>query len=77
MTETNDKPKAPKRYYVVNEAGAIHEVTKELAADLLKRRNKIYRMATSGEVAKLKKAKGKQAHNKPIAPPRNTDPDSE
>ena len=70
---TERAPKAKKRYFIVNPSGAVHEVTRDHAADRLKQTG--YRMATTEEVAALDAAGGFQAFDKPIGKPHTTDPD--
>ncbi len=43
-----------KRYFIVNPAGAVHEVTRDLARERLRQVG--YRMATAAEVAAYRKA---------------------
>lgn len=62
----------PKHYFIVNPAGAIHEVTYELAKELLGKVG--YRNATPAEVKKLNSrrgnvAAGNQRFDKPICEP--------
>jgi hypothetical protein len=66
---------ATKRYFVVNPAGAIHEVPRSLAATRLKQIG--YRMATADEVSRLEAAGGNQRAKNPICAPFSTDPDAE
>ena len=61
-----------KRYFVVNPAGAIHEVVKEHAQGLLKKPG--YRSAKAAEVRKLKAQKGNQRFNQPICEPFKAEP---
>lgn len=70
---TERAPKASKRYFIVNPAGAVHEVTRAAAADRLKQPG--YRMATAEEVAALDAANGFQQFDRPIGKPYSTDPD--
>lgn len=63
-----------KRYFIVNPAGAVHEVTREHAAELLKQVG--YRKATPAEVAAYSKTPIQRA-DKPIAKPFTSDPDAE
>lgn len=64
-----------KVYYIVNPAGAIHDVTREIAKMRLKTPG--YRMATQEEINKLqaqiKEGKG-QTWDHPIAPPFSAEP---
>lgn len=66
---------APKRYFIVNPAGAIHEVTKAIARMRLKQIG--YRMATAEEVARLEAAGGNQRADRPLCEPWSSDPDFE
>ena len=61
-----------KRYYLVNPAGAIHEVTKEHAAARLV--DARYRMATAAEVEIYRETEV-QKFDAPIARPWSPDPD--
>lgn len=62
-----------KRYFIVNPAGAIHEVTREHARERLKVVG--WRMATSAEVAELNARGGNQRADDPICTPWSPDPD--
>lgn len=53
QVQAKPKPK-PKRYFIVNPAGAVHEVTREHARARLKQVG--YRMATRAEVVAYKRA---------------------
>lgn len=57
--------KGPRRYFIVNPAGAVHEVDREHAAWRLKQPG--YRLATADEVAALERQGGHQTSRKPIA----------
>lgn len=76
-TEEETKPKAapkskkPTAYYIVNPTGTIHVVTPKLAAERLQQVG--YRKPTKAEIAKYKKAKGKQRAGNPLAKPYTTD----
>lgn len=59
--------KKQKRYFIVNPAGAIHEVSFDHAQELLRKPG--YRSATSAEVEKLRQAGGNQRFDKPICTP--------
>jgi hypothetical protein len=74
-TTTTKKSSGPKRYYLVNPGGAIHEVTYDLAQSRLKRPG--YRMATAAEVKELEKRGGNQTSKDPIAQPWSPDPDAQ
>jgi len=63
-----------KRYFIVNPAGAIHEVTKEHAAERLRQAG--YRKATVTEVKKLQAANGKQVWKSPICEPWDPTPEA-
>jgi hypothetical protein len=64
-----------KRYFIVNPAGAIHEVTREMARERLRQVG--YRMATAEEVARLEAAGGNQRADRPLCEPWSADPDVE
>lgn len=66
--------KKPKRYFIVNPAGAIHEVTYEHAQARLAQPG--YRMAKAAEVRKLTAAGGKQLWDEPICEPFSTEPEA-
>lgn len=59
-------------YFIVNPAGAVHSVTKEVATGLLGRVG--YRQATTAEVKELNKRKGNQTAKNPICEPFTTEP---
>lgn len=66
-TEDKDHESAEeKRYYIVNPAGAVHEVTRDHAVVRLKQPG--YRMATPDEVAAYQAAR-LQRYDRPIATP--------
>ncbi len=73
------KPKAAeavkpaRRYFIVNPAGALHEVTREHASELL--RSPGFRMATPAEVEQLHAQGGEQRFDQPICTPWSPDPD--
>lgn len=69
------QPKAPRRYFIVNPKGAIHEVDREHARERLRLPG--WRMATPEEVARLEGAKGHQVFDKPICPRWSPDPDAQ
>ncbi len=56
-----------KVYYLVNPGGAIHETSRELAAEWL--REPGWRIATDEEVAELKRRNGHQTADHPICNP--------
>ena len=56
-----------KVYHIVNPGGAVHDVTKERARELL--REVGWRLATPAEVAELKKRGGHQTADDPICKP--------
>ena len=64
--------KKVKRYFIVNPAGAIHEVKDDHARKLLARPG--YRSATAAEVKKLNAAGGNQRWDDPICEPFTTEP---
>lgn len=66
---------AARRYYLVNPAGAIHEVTREHARERLKIAG--WRLATAAEVAELAARGGEQRADDPICPPWTPDPDAQ
>lgn len=69
------KPKAgTKRYFIVNPAGAVHEVTREHARARLQEIG--YRMATAKEVAAYKKAPAHRGLG-PVAAAWSPEPDVE
>ncbi|MCL4867760.1 MAG: hypothetical protein KJ063_02230 [Anaerolineae bacterium] len=61
------KKNTVKRYFIVNPAGAIHEVTLDHAETLLRKVG--FRSATQAEVNKLNAAKGEQRFDAPICTP--------
>ncbi len=68
------KKGAEKRYFIVNPAGAIHEVTREHAAWRL-RQGAGWRMATAAEVKKYL-ATPVQRYDRPLADPFDPTPDA-
>lgn len=66
---------AERRYFIVNPAGAIHEVTREIASSRLKQVG--YRMAKADEVALYEAADGNQRAGSPLCEPYSDDPDAE
>lgn len=66
---------APRRYFIVNPAGAIHEVSVDLARERLQQA-KGYRMATKDEIALLEAAGGNQRADSPLCPRWTDDPDA-
>lgn len=63
-----------KRYFIVNPAGAIHEVTPEHAAARL-RLGRGWRNATAAEVKKLHAGGGNQRWDDPICEPFQANPE--
>jgi hypothetical protein len=68
-------PRAPKRYFIVNPAGAIHEVDREHARWRLGQVG--FRMATPAEVAELDARSGEQRADSPICARWSPDPDAQ
>lgn len=66
---------AERRYFIVNPAGAIHEVTREIARERLKQVG--YRRATKDEIALYEAAGGNQRASSPLCEPWTDDPDAE
>lgn len=66
------KPEAPKIYYIVNPAGAIHVVDYEHARWRLQFAG--WRSATAEEVAEYRERGGNQVHNAPICQPWTPEP---
>lgn len=64
---------APRRYFIVNPRGAIHEVEREHARMRLRQAG--WRMATAEEIDALAAKNGKQVFDKPIVKPWTGDPD--
>jgi hypothetical protein len=62
-----------KTYYIVNPAGALHEVSYEHARARLRQIG--YRTATAEEIAELKRRGGNQRFDDPIAEPFNPQPE--
>ena len=58
---------AQKKYYIVNPSGTVHQVNRDHASRRLRQVG--FRLATKAEIAKLKRAKGKQTTRKRIAEP--------
>ncbi|HEY4722788.1 MAG TPA: hypothetical protein VII92_13125 [Anaerolineae bacterium] len=54
-----------KQYFIVNPDGAIHQVLRPLARDLLRQQG--YRMATRAEIQALADAGGRQIPGEPLA----------
>lgn len=70
------KSKEPeKTYFIVNPHGCIHEVSYDLAKQVLRKIG--YRKATQAEIEELKKHEGHQTFDDPIAEPFNPEPDAE
>jgi hypothetical protein len=63
----------PKRYFIVNPAGAIHEVTYSIARMRLRQIG--YRLAMADEIAKYNTADGNQRADRPLCEPWSSDPD--
>lgn len=61
------------RYFVVNRAGAVHEVTQDHARERLGQVG--WRMATKEEVQAYINRGGNQRHDDPIAPPWSPEPE--
>lgn len=72
---TQSAPKAGRRYFIVNKAGAIHEVDREHARERLRQVG--YRLATPAEVAELEARGGEQRADNPICTPWSPDPDAQ
>lgn len=77
--ESESAPKAtkqiPRRYFLVNPKGAIHEVTRDLAAERLRVAG--WRLATPEEIARLAAQGGHQVFDAPICRPWSPDPDAQ
>jgi|FLYN01.1.fsa_nt_gi hypothetical protein len=69
------KAKAPRRYFLVNPKGAIHEVTREHARERLKQAG--WRMANTAEIEELERRNGLQVFDRPICRPWSPDPDEQ
>jgi hypothetical protein len=67
---------ATKRYFIVNPAGAIHEVTRKIASMRLKTDPR-YRLANSEEIARYEAASGNQRAGRPLCEPYSANPDLE
>jgi len=61
-----------KTYWIVNPAGAIHNVTREHAKNRLKTPG--FRLASKEEIAKLQEAGFNQIWDKPICPKWSSEP---
>ena len=68
------QPASERTYYIVNKAGAIHEVDYEHAKARLRQVG--FRIATAAEVAELAQRGGEQRANDPICAPWSPDPDA-
>lgn len=68
------KTKGPARYFIINPAGAIHEVTREHAQERLAQPG--YRKATKADVDRLLAAGGNQRAGEPLVEPWSTEPDA-
>ncbi len=66
-----DTPKKAPRFFVLNPSGAIHEVTKEQAAQLFRKQG--YRKPTNAQV-KQYLGQRVQTHDNPIGEPWSPDP---
>ena len=64
-----------KTYFIVNPAGAIHQVNREHAKMRLKQPG--FRMARPDEIVRLKAAKGNQTWDHPIAKKFTAEPDEQ
>lgn len=73
IAESKPAKKPPRRYFLVNPRGAIHEVSREHAAARLVTPG--WRLATPDEIAQLEIAGGHQVADKPICRPWSPDPD--
>jgi len=71
---TAKKTSSTGRYYVVNPAGAIHEVTREIAAHRLRQPG--WRKATPDELKALENAGGNQRWDSPLTQPWNPEPEA-
>ncbi|GEM_PF-3038356 len=72
LAQRRDEAKA---YYIVNPAGCVHGVTREHARRRLAL-GRGWRMATEAEIAELKRRKGHQEFDNPIAPRWSPEPDA-
>jgi hypothetical protein len=72
--EPIDAP-APRRYFIVNPAGCIHEVDREHARWRLGFTG--WRMASKAELDELTARKGEQRCDSPICEPWSPDPDAQ
>lgn len=61
------------RYFIVNPAGAIHEVNREQARERLQQIG--YRKATKAEVDQLEAAGGRQVWDQPLCQPWSPEPE--
>ncbi|MEM7344590.1 MAG: hypothetical protein AAF485_10130 [Chloroflexota bacterium] len=71
-TKVKEEGEQPKRYFIVNPAGAVHEVTAEHMKARLK--DGRYRAAKPAEVEQYLNREVQRADD-PIASPHTTDPD--
>jgi hypothetical protein len=76
-TPKKPQPTAPvgRRYFIVNKAGAIHEVDREHAKMRLGQIG--FRLATPAEIAELDARGGEQRASDPICAPWSPDPDAQ
>lgn len=68
-----ETPKAPRRYFIVNPKGAIHEVSREHARERLAKPG--WRMASAAEIEIFATANGNQVADKPLCARWSPDPD--
>lgn len=61
-------PEPPRGRFIVNPAGAVHEVTEAHAAERLAQDLR-YRAASADEIAAYEAASGYQTHERPLAAP--------
>jgi hypothetical protein len=70
--KTQTRQEETGRYFIVNKAGAIHEVTREHAEERLRQVG--FRMATKAEITQYLGQGGNQRHDEPICPPWSPEP---
>lgn len=70
---TKTTAKKPARYFIVNPAGAVHEVTREHAAQRLRQVG--WRKATKAQIDQYLSQRV-QKHDEPIAEPFNPEPEA-
>lgn len=73
-TQPEPKAQGPRRYFIVNPKGTIHEVDREHARERLRIAG--WRVATAEEIAAYDAAGGNQVAGKPLAKPWQPDPDA-